>query len=136
MQQRHFLCQLCQRAGIPHLYFADAASLRKHNGAAHFACIEAECQECLVVFATREELESHHLARCVPQLPGRCMGACGAPTLGGGPASAGCGSGRACVRACAPGPRAHQPSSPALCATAGTAAAWRAGTTAARARCC
>jgi hypothetical protein len=63
MQQRHFLCQLCQRAGIPHLYFADAAALRQHNVDAHHACPEPECHECLVVFATREELENHHLAR-------------------------------------------------------------------------
>jgi hypothetical protein len=63
MQQHHFLCQLCQRAGIPHLYFVNAAALREHNGAAHHVCSEPECHEALVVFTSEEELKNHYLAR-------------------------------------------------------------------------
>jgi hypothetical protein len=63
MQQHHFLCQLCQRAGIPHLYFVNAAALREHNSSAHHVCSEPECQEALVVFATEEELKNHYVAR-------------------------------------------------------------------------
>ncbi|WIA19674.1 hypothetical protein OEZ85_005603 [Tetradesmus obliquus] len=70
MNQRHFLCGLCQAAGTPHLYFKDSAGLREHYEDKHFACHEGECAESgMVAFATAQELKDHQLERHSNKMP-------------------------------------------------------------------
>jgi E3 ubiquitin-protein ligase ZNF598 len=64
LQDRHFRCQLCEPVpGADHSWFRDAQALREHLREDHHACDDPTCVECLVAFATQEELRRHYLHR-------------------------------------------------------------------------
>ncbi|GFR53248.1 hypothetical protein Agub_g16024, partial [Astrephomene gubernaculifera] len=59
MTQRHFTCHVCSRLGRHHLYFPHARALQAHLCDSHHACEHPDCADCMIAFATREELNSH-----------------------------------------------------------------------------
>ena len=50
-------------ASPPPFFLQDAWQLRAHMQRQHHACEEPDCADCLVAFATEEELKHHYIQR-------------------------------------------------------------------------
>mmetsp|Transcript_99208 Transcript_99208/g.265333 ORF Transcript_99208/g.265333 Transcript_99208/m.265333 type:complete len:565 (-) Transcript_99208:85-1779(-) len=62
MRQKHFICQLCQRANRKGIYFKDFKQLQHHFRREHHYCERGECKEIgMVVFETAVELQIHRI---------------------------------------------------------------------------
>lgn len=69
MIHEHFTCYVCQRAGVPHWYFQNLVALLEHYTTQHHPCVEPECVELMVVFATAEDLKQHCSLRHTSRMP-------------------------------------------------------------------
>ncbi|KAG1677941.1 hypothetical protein FOA52_001359 [Chlamydomonas sp. UWO 241] len=70
MNEQHYACHVCQTSGARHpVYQRDAFALRDHMAARHHLCTEPECADCLVAFATDDELRAHYLQRHSRSMP-------------------------------------------------------------------